>query len=260
MIFRQDAGSTLKGGASAQAKQTACRLPAACLKSAHARPHPAQPVRAKPDRRLGEYIVRNFAMSFIFKSPKHFGLAVFCLMCSVIFLGEFAQKRRFLLEAWTHTTAIVTRTEPENHAMAYYSYSVDGKAFSGAGSYAYAKIGLQITVFYLDADPSVSTVFDPRSGFRGILVSAVWGAGFFALYGSLIVYLVQKAKAMEATPPRPEAKVVGRSRLSLCPGLPSVRLQASATFFRLKRRVCAPRQTKDAGRLPAGVCQLPELV
>lgn len=78
--------------------------------------------------------------------------------------GGFDWTRHWrLARASSEAEAVVTRTEPHNHCLAHYEFEVDGHQYQGSGSNCSARIGDKLHVYYLQGEPTFSTVKTPGS-------------------------------------------------------------------------------------------------
>jgi len=59
--------------------------------------------------------------------------------------------------------AIVARTEPDNHCLAYYEFAVAGQRYAGSGSACDVGVGSKLHVYYLPGDPTFNTLRQPGS-------------------------------------------------------------------------------------------------
>jgi hypothetical protein len=93
------------------------------------------------------------------------------------------------------TTGHVTRTDRNNHLAVYYSYAVDGKAYSGdssAGSPAVfdqLAVGHPISVYYLIDEPGVSCWGAPDSWLRNETLAVAMGSILMPSFLVLMLYL-----------------------------------------------------------------------
>jgi hypothetical protein len=59
--------------------------------------------------------------------------------------------------------AVVSRTERQNHATCYFTYTIASRQYESSDSECDTNIGQVITVMYLPSDPAFATVQSPQS-------------------------------------------------------------------------------------------------
>ena len=95
------------------------------------------------------------------------------------------------------TQGQITKTEPENHAAIYYSFSVGQQTYSGVGSagnmnrkFDEVSVGDKVPVVYDPVNPEASCLGDPNKQ----LTSLTHGVVFISIFPTLsfLVYYVKK--------------------------------------------------------------------
>lgn len=79
--------------------------------------------------------------------------------------------------------AIVTRTEPDNHCMAYYEFNAGDQRYQGSGSACSVGIGDKLHVYYLPSKPSFSTLKQPGED----LIFMIWAPLFLSIVAGFVV-------------------------------------------------------------------------
>ena len=89
-----------------------------------------------------------------------------------------------LAQASSEIEVVVTRTEPQNHCLAYYEFEVDGERYQGKGSGGCtARIGDKLHVYYLPGEPEFSTTKSPGSD----LVFVIFAPMVLSAFAGLVV-------------------------------------------------------------------------
>lgn len=95
------------------------------------------------------------------------GLGAFALTAAFFAAPSNVVSRSLLALEGRQTSGIVVRKEPANHRALIYTYDVNGRQFEGAGiagpstgPFEQVALGQTITVVYLPAEPTNSTLID----------------------------------------------------------------------------------------------------
>jgi len=86
---------------------------------------------------------------------------------------------------------IITRTEPQNHCLAVYSFKIGDRSYSGDGPDCTARVGQRVSITYLASDPSHSCLGFAREKLTNELMTFFVGGIIFPPFG-MLVYRIQK--------------------------------------------------------------------
>jgi hypothetical protein len=89
---------------------------------------------------------------------------------------------------------IITRTEPQNHCLAVYSFKIGDRSYSGDGPDCTARVGQMVSITYLASDPSHSCLGSARERLTNELMTFFVGGIIFPPF-VMFVYRIQKRKS-----------------------------------------------------------------
>lgn len=90
----------------------------------------------------------------------------------------------------------ITRTEPNNHCRAEYFFVLGGHNYSGIGSDCTAKIGQEVMITYLPANPSHSCLGLARESLTNEVMTFVIGGIIFPPF-LMLAYRARKKKKLD---------------------------------------------------------------
>jgi hypothetical protein len=90
--------------------------------------------------------------------------------------------------------ATVTRTEPQNHCRAEYSFTTGDRSYSGTGPDCSAKVGQNVTVTYLASDPSHSCLWSAHERLTNEVMTFLMGGIGFPPFVMLAYRMRKKEK------------------------------------------------------------------
>ena len=85
-----------------------------------------------------------------------------------------------LIQAGSNCEAVITKTQPQNSCLAEYTFSVDGRSYSGSGPDCTVRVGQKVIITYLVADPSSSCLGHAGERLANEVVSYLFGGLSFA--------------------------------------------------------------------------------
>jgi hypothetical protein len=124
------------------------------------------------------------------------GFVLFTIVFGVSLIGICLREMPFLFSPYSIVTGEIVKTEPENHASVYYTYSVGDQQYQGVDSGGDGPVGTSLAIYYSINEPWFSRIEKPK-GILGIAGDTFLGALFIATAGTIILKATGQLASIE---------------------------------------------------------------